>query len=182
MGQGICTIEDCVREIVARTWCDMHYRRWRKSGDPLIAGRILGDSVARFWSYVPDRQAGSCWIWRGAIGQAPRGPGYGQFNLSGRSRPAHVVAYLFEYGESAIPAGLVLDHLCRNQHCVNPSHLEPVTQQENVRRGAQFKVSEERMVELARLHAAGQSWASLARSEGVTPQALRQRAKGRGGR
>lgn len=34
-----------------------------------------------------------------------------------------------------IPSGLQLDHLCRTRHCVNPDHLEPVSQQENNRRG-----------------------------------------------
>lgn len=34
-----------------------------------------------------------------------------------------------------IPDGLVIDHLCRNPQCVNPMHLEPVTPEENTRRG-----------------------------------------------
>jgi hypothetical protein len=33
-----------------------------------------------------------------------------------------------------VPDGLVLDHLCRRKHCVNPDHTEPVTQAENIRR------------------------------------------------
>jgi hypothetical protein len=37
------------------------------------------------------------------------------------------------FGE--IPDGLMLDHLCRNTACVNPSHLEPVTNSVNVQRG-----------------------------------------------
>jgi hypothetical protein len=45
---------------------------------------------------------------------------------------AHRVAYELVIGQ--IPAGLELDHLCRNVVCVNPAHLEPVTRAENMRR------------------------------------------------
>lgn len=31
--------------------------------------------------------------------------------------------------------GMQIDHLCRNHDCVNPEHLEVVTQAENMRRG-----------------------------------------------
>src|SRR5699024_8246546 len=34
-----------------------------------------------------------------------------------------------------VPAGLDLDHLCRNRACCNPAHLEPVTRQTNLLRG-----------------------------------------------
>lgn len=47
---------------------------------------------------------------------------------------AHRLAYEMTYGAS-IASGDVLDHLCKEKSCVNPSHLEPVSQQENVLRG-----------------------------------------------
>jgi hypothetical protein len=50
-----------------------------------------------------------------------------------RPRLAHRIAYELFIGP--IPNGLHIDHLCRNRGCVNPVHLEPVTQQENMLRG-----------------------------------------------
>lgn len=46
---------------------------------------------------------------------------------------AHRYAWITLVGE--IPAGLHIDHLCRNKVCVNPDHLEPVTPRVNVLRG-----------------------------------------------
>jgi len=43
--------------------------------------------------------------------------------------------YAYESVKGQIPHGLVIDHLCRNRLCVNPNHLEPVTNLENLQRG-----------------------------------------------
>lgn len=51
----------------------------------------------------------------------------------GISRPAHVWAWEDKFGP--VPIGLELDHLCKNRPCKNTDHLEPVTHEENVRRG-----------------------------------------------
>jgi len=46
---------------------------------------------------------------------------------------AHRWYYEIAYGP--IPEGSQVDHLCRNRSCVNPLHLEAVSQQENIARG-----------------------------------------------
>ena len=73
-----------------------------------------------------------CWLWRGATTAG----GYGKIGLGGRragERVAHRVTYELMVG--SIPTGYDLDHLCRLRACVNPTHVEPVTRRENVRRG-----------------------------------------------
>jgi HNH endonuclease len=78
--------------------------------------------------YVIDEGTG-CWTWQRSV---TRG-GYGHLRESGRMQYAHRLYY--ERLRGPIPAGLQLDHLCRNPRCVNPEHLEPVTCQENTLRG-----------------------------------------------
>jgi hypothetical protein len=75
--------------------------------------------------FVVDATSG-CWIWR-------TGNAYPRFALDERRVSAHRASYKYAFG--AVPAGLVLDHLCRNTSCVNPDHLEAVTQRENLERG-----------------------------------------------
>jgi len=76
--------------------------------------------------------------------------GYGMFKIRGRTEKAHRVAYYCSHGP--IPEGLVLDHLCRNRGCVNPSHLEPVTNWENVLRGVNFVAGLARQTHCKRGH------------------------------
>ena len=80
----------------------------------------------RFWVKV--EKSDKCWTWTGAITS-----GYGSFWNGERSVYAH--RYSFELAMGEIPAGKNLDHLCRNPSCVRPSHLEAVTQRENLLRG-----------------------------------------------
>ena len=89
---------------------------------------------ARFWAKVdkggPLWQGTPCWLWTAWVDRY----GYGRFNLSkGVAVAAHRFAY--ELLGLEIPLGLTLDHLCRNRPCVNPQHMEPVTNRENILRG-----------------------------------------------
>jgi hypothetical protein len=71
-----------------------------------------------------------CWEWGGHKDYK----GYGRLKDENRRQVfAHRVSYQLAFG--SIPHGMVIDHLCRNPSCVNPDHLEAVTNSENVRRG-----------------------------------------------
>jgi hypothetical protein len=72
---------------------------------------------------------GECWEWT----LSTQRNGYGQISHNGKRIQAHRYAYQLRFGP--VPEGLVLDHLCRNKRCVNPEHLEPVTNRENILRG-----------------------------------------------
>lgn len=79
----------------------------------------------RFWAKVTKTK--KCWLVKASSG------GYGKFNVGAKTYLAHRFAYQLLKGD--IPKGLTLDHLCRIRNCVNPEHLEPVTQQTNTLRG-----------------------------------------------
>lgn len=89
---------------------------------------LSSDAIARFWA-KGNQQPNGCIIWTGKIGAG----GYGATSFNKKHITVHRLAYTLAVGE--IPAGLVIDHLCRTRACINPSHLEPVLQAENVHRG-----------------------------------------------
>lgn len=130
-GRATCSVVGCEEPVKGRGWCVKHYARWRRHGDPLWEPPTLMD---RFWAKVDKGgpavgDLGPCWLWT-----ASTHGGYGSISGGSVGPPlsAHVVAW--EDANGPVPEGLELDHLCRVRPCVNPSHLEPVTHAENMRR------------------------------------------------
>lgn len=77
-------------------------------------------------------QDDGCWRWD----RARNRHGYGVVTIRSEGRKTSTTAHrlVYELLAGPIPPGLQLDHLCRNPTCVNPAHLEPVTNGVNHRR------------------------------------------------
>lgn len=89
---------------------------------------VRGTPTERFWAYV--EKTDTCWLWTGYRNEL----GYGFFAPRG-SRNVRAYRWAYEEVYGSVPQGLELDHLCGVRACVRPTHLEPVTHLENVRRG-----------------------------------------------
>ncbi len=110
--------------------CRMHRARIERHGDPNVVLRIQGDDDARFAEKYVVSDAG-CWIWTAEINVQ----GYGRFSDHDLHRTVLAHRWAFERYRYEIPAGLDIDHLCRERACVNPQHLQPVTNYVNFLRG-----------------------------------------------
>lgn len=100
-----------------------------------MSGFRGADPRVRFWSRIDTR--GPCWLFWGRRAKN----GYGLFWDGLKTVLAHRWAYAHRPDGTLvdIPRGLTLDHLCGVKACVNPSHLEPVTNLENNRRATRGK-------------------------------------------
>ena len=126
---------------------------------------------------VEDRgYATPCWISTGALDRY----GYKQVRVGGRGT-APVYAHRIGYEEThgPIPAGLTVDHLCRQRACRRGTHLEAVTRAENVRRGERVKITREIANTIRRRRRAGARPCELAAEYGLTTGSIVNIAAGR---
>lgn len=107
----------------------------RRIGMSIIITGISESEEQKFWSKVEILSNG-CWLWKGYRQKRNGVAAYGGFRFSDPNKRWQLVhRWAYEYCVGQIPYGLTIDHLCRNTGCVNPNHLEAVTNRENVRRG-----------------------------------------------
>lgn len=136
----VCRIEGCGRRHCAKSYCRIHYRRWRACGDPnaVKINRGEGDTLAeRFWSRVNIKEPDYCWLWQASRGRQDTPCidrlGYGQLNvyLYGRLfRGAHRIAFALFYERD--PGEFQVCHTCDNPPCCNPHHLFLGTRSDNM--------------------------------------------------
>lgn len=96
---------------------------------------LRGPQMRPVWERIdglisPEPNSG-CWLWMGAVSSH----GYGQIRVleSGEWKTKRVHKVNYERYKGPVPDGKVLRHHCDVLICVNPDHMTPGTQKENIR-------------------------------------------------
>jgi len=129
-----CSYEGCDKKIQHRSGkyanlCIGHVAQMKSKGAmlPLRKTPVKGPQPSveeRFLKMVD--KTDTCWLWTAGCVTS----GYGSFSIDGKTHRAHRVAY--ELWVEKLDRHSVVHHTCAVRTCVNPAHLQAVTQQENV--------------------------------------------------
>lgn len=134
--EASCAIEGCSNSVFVKSkgWCQKHYTRWRRTGDPLAAAFERSDAPPEErWKQRYRVDERGCWIWTGSLDRH----GYGQFDVTVNGRHKNWRAHRWVYTQVVGPLDPDedIDHVCRVKACVNPSHLLPGSTLANVTAG-----------------------------------------------
>lgn len=124
----LCSIPDCGKPHKGHGWCNAHYKRWLRYGDPLAGGPPLGEPRRFYRETVLTYDGDECLIW-------PFGGlscGYATLSVDGRSRLVSRLLCEEIYGPPPTPRHEAA-HRCGKGHlgCVTRRHLRWATPTEN---------------------------------------------------
>lgn len=156
----VCSIDGCDTAVKARGWCDKHYLRWRRTGNPEHVRTIGSCSIDGCNGDL--RSSGLCnkhylrWKRHGDPFSTTRF-GDAEESFSARTRRSEsgctewtgakvpdgygvlrvkgkatpAHRYAWERVNGPIPQGLLIDHVCWNRACCNVDHLRLATVKQN---------------------------------------------------
>lgn len=123
-----CRVEGCTYSgRLRKGYCDTHYRRFLRHGDPTKGRSIKGEGLGFLINHI-DHGEKECLIWPYGRTSA----GYGTTTIAGRLEYVHRAMCSIVHGEPSHPDQQAR-HTCGNGHlgCFNPNHLEWGTRSEN---------------------------------------------------
>ncbi len=125
----ICSIDGCGKASVSLGWCQKHYVRFKRHGDPHKTLTAPEGAGIAFLESLIGIGRDDCVVW--PYSRNPQG--YGQTYYSSEVMGAHRVMCILAHGEPPSPKHQAA-HSCGNGRngCVNPAHLRWATPKENI--------------------------------------------------
>jgi len=127
--RGSCSVEGCGNPHHIRGFCQKHFARLRRYGDPLFTKTAPEGEGLQFLNSLFDHQGEECVTW--PFSRTPQG--YGQTFFCAEVMGAHRVMCILKHGEPPTPDHQAA-HSCGKGRdgCVNPKHLRWATPKENI--------------------------------------------------
>lgn len=123
-----CAVEGCGSIAKSRGWCNKHYQRWKKHGDPHAGGRdrAAHGEPGAFFEEAVTLETDECVIW-------PYGlvDGYGVLTVNGKSGRVSRLALERRVGPAPVDKPLACHGPCHTRACFNYRHLSWGSHKEN---------------------------------------------------
>ena len=172
----LCKVDGCASNVSKRGYCNKHYLRWRRHGDPTAGQKMRNQTRSDFCVYAMSKvtRNGECLEWDGGR----ESNGYGVTTIHDRHEKVHRLICEHYHGPQPNDRPCAL-HTCDNPPCINPDHLYWGSKNDNARdrdvrgRNGTAKLSNEKAVDVRRLHSSGMKTRSIAGLFGVSERTVR---------
>lgn len=123
----LCSVPDCGKAAYKREWCQSHYERWKRHGDPNLGRTPNGEALSYFETVVIPFDGDACLDWPYSVSVRF---GYPRLWVDGKVARVNRLICERLIGE-APSAEHEAAHSCGTRRCVNPRHLRWATATEN---------------------------------------------------
>jgi hypothetical protein len=173
-----CSVDGCKSPYLAKGFCERHYSRWKRYGNPL-SGRVSPGEARQFLDNVVMPYDGKeCLKWPFAVDRK----GYGKLYVDGKTHRVPRLVCAAAHGDAPTREHEAA-HSCGVPSCCNRLHLRWATASENqsdrVLHGTSNRGERSHSVKLGAedvraIRSSDETEASLARRYGVKPPTIRK--------
>lgn len=124
--KSICSVSDCGKVHYGRGFCQSHWERWRKHGDPK-SGRINNLAARNWLEEAIKTEVDECLNWPFASNRG----GYGVIRIDGKTAIVSEIVCSRVHGPD-LSGTLDAAHSCNNRICANKAHISWKTRTDNM--------------------------------------------------